>query len=247
EGAIFFLGSPNASMESNFALRALANQLGQKKVRYVPHVIPGMDDGFLRKDDRTPNSTGCEALGFEAIELEVLHREIMNGDIQFLYMLEDRHVQEGIADALEKLTVIVHATNHSTGLEHADVVLPAAMEIEAESTYINLDGLAQVTKMAKQIQQMTPDMWMRIPKSRLDKAAVAVDRWRNVDNIYDVLPSWRMIAMVGKELNIDLPWKTHKDIFGKVKASVEQMRDLNVSYKVPKEAFKFTQFDFAIR
>ena len=85
------------------------------------------------------------------------------------------------------------------------------MEIEGESTFINEDGIAQVTKMSKQIHQMTPEMWMRIPKSRLDKAAVAIDTWRNVDNIYDVLPGWRLISMVAKAAGKDLqPMATRK-------------------------------------
>ena len=132
-------------------------------------------------------------------------------------------------------------------MDKLDVILPAATEIEAESIFINEAGIAQATKMAKQVTQMTPEMWMRVPKSRLDKAAVAIDRWRNVENIYDVLPSWRMISMISKHTGKDLMLKEHKDIVSKLKAEVEAIRDLNISYKIPKEAFKVTQFDFAVR
>lgn len=247
EGNIFFLGSAHASVESNFALRNLAKRLGQKKVQYVPHIMEGWGDNLLRRDDRTPNAKGCELLGFEAIDLENLRHKITSGDIKFLYMLEDTEVMNSLGDTLEGITVIAHATNHSAALPHVDVVLGAAMSIEGESTFINADSVPQVTKMAKQVKQMTPEMWMRLPKSRLDKAAVAVDRWRTADNIKDVLPGWRLIAMVAKAAGHDIVYREHKDIFAKIKAELDVLREVNVSYRVPKEAFKVTQYDFAIK
>ena len=248
EGKVFFLGSARASLESNFALRALAKKMGNDKVHYVPHVMAGWGDDFLRKDDRTPNSAGCELLGFEAISAEDLQRKLKSDDIGCMYMLEDGELIDFLGETLDGVTVVAHATNQSEGLQkYADVALPAAMEIEGESTFLGADGVPQVTKMAKQIQQMTPEMWMRLPKSRLDKAAVAIDKWRNVEHIYDVLPGWRLIALVSKEMGMDLSWKEHRDVFSKMKAEFDVLRDINVSYKVPKEAFKITQYDFAIR
>ncbi|HHG84479.1 MAG TPA: 2Fe-2S iron-sulfur cluster binding domain-containing protein, partial [Bacteroidetes bacterium] len=246
-GKVYFIGSASASLESNFALRALAKKMGVGKVHYVPHTMPGWGDNMLRRDDRTANAKGCETLGFEATSVDHIHSKLKDGGIHFIYMLEDNLLLKGIADVLGNATVVAHATNYTDALNEVDVVLPAAMEIEAESTFINEDSVAQVTRMAKQITRMTPEMWMRIPKSRLDKAAVAVDNWRNLDNIYDVLPGWRLIARVSKIAGYELAYKTHKDIFGKMKAVVPELRDINVSYKVPKEAFKVTQYDFAIR
>lgn len=247
-GTVFFLGSARASLESNFALRALANFMGVRKIYYVPHIIHGYGDGFLKEDDRTPNAAACKLLGFEEIEKDVLKRELANGDISFLYTLEDRGMIKYLDEALENVTVIAHETNQSEALhKYVDVVLPAAMEIEAEGTFINVDNVVQVSKMAKQIQQMTPEMWMRLPKSRLDKAAVAIDRWRDLNNIYDVLPGWQLITMVGKHLGLELPWKEHQDVFSKMRAELGVLRDVKVSYRVPKEAFKITQYDFAIK
>jgi NADH dehydrogenase/NADH:ubiquinone oxidoreductase subunit G len=249
EGTIHFIGSSRASLESNFALKALANQLSaHHKLFYVSHVEKGWGDNFLRRDDRSPNTKGCEMLGMEAININELKARISDGEFKFVYMLEDTAALEVIAGAnLGHCTVIAHATNHVPGLEKLDVVLPAASEIETESIFVNEDGKAQYTKMAKQISQMTPEMWMRVPKSRLDKAAVAIDRWRNVENIYDVLPSWRMISMISKHTGKDLMLKEHKDVVSKLKSEFSSLRELNVSYKVPKEAFKITQYDFAVK
>ncbi len=249
DGTIHFIGSSRASMESNFALRALAKQMSANhKVFYINHEESGWGDDFLRSDDRSPNAKGCEMLGMEAISIDRLENDISDGEYKFVYMLEDTAALKVVANSnLEHTTVIAHATNHVDGLENIDVVLPAAMEIEADSIFVNGAGKAQHTKMAKQVTQMTPEMWMRVPKSRLDKAAVAIDRWRNVENIYDVLPSWRMISMISKHTGKDFMLKEHKDILAKLKAEFDSIRELNISYKIPKEAFKVTQYDFAIR
>jgi NADH-quinone oxidoreductase subunit G len=247
DGKVFFLGSVNASLESNFALRNLAKKLGVTKLHFVPQITEGWGDNFLRRDDRGANSKGLEMLGFEAIEAQHLHAKIKDGHVHFIYMLEDNSVLKSIEDVLDKVTVVAHATNYHELHSKLDVVLPATMDIEAESTFINEDGIAQVSRMAKQIKQMSPEMWMRIPKSRLDKAAVAVDRWRDLGNIYDVLPGWQLINMVAKGLGHEMHYREHKDIFGKMKAEIESLREVNVSYRVPKEAFKVTQYDFAIK
>ena len=90
DGTIHFVGSSRASMESNFALKALAKQLSANhKVYYVNHVEKGWGDNFLRRDDRSPNAKGCELLGMEAISLEDLTHHISSGEIKFVYMLED--------------------------------------------------------------------------------------------------------------------------------------------------------------
>jgi NADH-quinone oxidoreductase subunit G len=249
EGTIHFIGSSRASLESNYALKTLAKKVSPNhKLFYLTHEEKGFGDSLLRRDDRSPNAKGCEMLGMEPLKLNELLKRMQEGEFKFVYMLEDTAALRAIAPLkLDTMTIVAHATHHVPGLEKIDVVLPAAMEIESESTYINEDGKAQYTKMAKQITQMTPEMWMRLPKSRLDKAAVAVDRWRTVENINDVLPSWKMISNLSRLLAKDLQLKDHKDVVAKLKAELPALKDFEVSYKIPKEAFKVTQFDFAIK
>lgn len=247
EQKILFIGSAKASMESNFALKQLAASMGRDKVHFVQHVEEGWGDELLRKDDRTPNAKGCELLGMEATDLETVVKDCKDGDVSLLYIIEDDLIIQKLAPFLGKIPAIVHATHFVDGMENAEVVLPAAMEIEAESTFINGDGVVQKTKMAKSIRQMTPEMWMRVPKSRLDKAAVPIDRWRNLDHVYDVLPSWQLASMVSESMGQDLGYKLHKDVFTALKGSVEALAEVSHSYKPPKEAFKITQYDFAIK
>ena len=55
-----------------------------------------------------------------------------------------------------------------------------------------------------------------------------------------------MVAMIGRELDLAMPYETHKDIFKKVSEEhYELLKDIHVSYKPPKGAFKTTQLEYA--
>ena len=243
KGPFLFIGSPYESLESNFALRELARQMGVTELVYFPHVVSGHGDGWLIQDDRTPNAAACELLGFRAASLADLPALMKPGTL--VYALENRYLfgsgqlPQGLAG------VIAHATHVQEVHSQFDVVLPAAIDLEGEGTYLNKQGIAQVSTLAKQIRRMTPEQWMQLPKSRLDKGAVAVDRWRNLDHIFDVLPGWQLLSMVAAGTGNDLGMTHHRDVFAQLQSQFEVLKDLKVSYKPPKSAFKSTQLEFA--
>ncbi len=243
-GNTILLGSPYASLESNYALRELAAELGISDIYYVPHIVEGYGDDWLIQDDRTPNAASCELLGFKPLELDELKQWLENREIDFLYTLENDRVFAEL-DSLHGVTSVVHATKDLEIYEQVNVLLPAANSIESEGTYINFKGMPQVSKMAVQIKQMTPDMWMRLPKGRLDKTGVAVDHWRNLDHILDVLPSWMLISGIAQLIDIEMTYKDHSDIFAEIKHKFDILNDVTVSYRPPKDSFKFSQLDFA--
>lgn len=243
--AVFFIGSAYASLESNYALKEWATAIGVNEIFYVSDIEAGTGDGWLIQDDRTPNAAACELLGFTALSIEGV-KEKLAGGVSFLYSLENDKLFAELSQAdVKNTTIIAHATQVQSGHQFADWVLPAATAIEGEGTFVNVKGIAQVSTLAKQIRQMSPDMWMRLPKSRLDKGAVAVDRWRNLDNIFDVLPSWLLVAKVATAMGLEMPYGHHKDIFAKVQPEFDALKDLKVSYKPAKASFKSTQLEFA--
>ncbi|MFK7969626.1 MAG: 2Fe-2S iron-sulfur cluster-binding protein [Bacteroidia bacterium] len=243
-GKTLFIGSAYASLESNYLFGRLANDLGADEVMYVNDTQEGSGDGWLIQDDKTPNAAGCELLGFKGQDIVSMRELMASGKYTAVYSLENGPLFAGM-DAINA-TVLAHATHNDPAYEQVDVLLPAAIEIEGEGTYINNKGIPQVTPLARQIRQMSPEMWMRVPKSRLDKGAVLRDNWRDLEFVFDVLPSWQMVAMIGRELDIAMPYETHKDIFKKVsEVHYELLKDVHVSYKPPKSAFKSTQLDYA--
>lgn len=245
DGKIVLLGSAYASLESNYALKELAGHIGVDTIYYVPHVEEGFGDGWLIQDDRTPNAAGCELLGFQKLPLADLEAKLSNKEIDFIYSLENDRVFKELQSEISQVTVIAHGVQDQAIFEYLDFVLPAATAIEGEGTYINHKNIPQVSSLAKQVHQMTPDMWMRLPKSRLDKGGVAIDKWRNLGNIFDVLPSWLLISRIAEEMGVDMSYKTHKDIFNKMQSELEILKDIKVSYKPPKSSFKSTQLEYA--
>lgn len=244
-GPVFYLGSAYASLESNYALKEMAVSRGIEEIYYISDVQAGTGDNWLVHEDKTPNSAACELLGFKAITIEELQSKIEGGELGFLYSLENDKAFAALGNVIGKVPTIVHGHQYQSGHEFAEVLLPAACSIEAESTFINAKGMAQVSSLAKQIKQMTPDMWMRLPKSRLDKTGVAVDHWRNLDNIFDVLPSWLLLSLLSSDSEGEMTYKSHKDIFTKLKSELEILKDITVSYKPSRASFKQTQLEFA--
>lgn len=248
DGSVFFLGSAYSSFENNFALKEFAAQMGVTQIHYISHIEKGHGDGWLIQDDRTPNAAACELLGFKALTIEEMKAQLAGGQVSFLYALENDRLFGALAsEDLAGITVIAHGVQRQPVYNEVDVLLPAANEIESDGVYINHKGMAQVVKMAVQIRQMSPEMWMRLPKSRLDKTGVAVDHWRNLDHINDVLPSWQLIAKVaaymGKEMGVD----SHQALFKVMKENFDVLKEVTITYKPDKTAFKHTQLEYAPR
>ncbi len=242
---ILMLGSAYESLESNYALKQFAEKLGVDKIYYLPHQEAGTGDNWLIHEDKTPNAAACQWLGFTPVTIPELRDLIETGDFSGVYSLENTRALKELKDALAGKTLVAQAYHYCDTYEGAEVLLGAAVSIEAEGTYINAKGLPQVSTLAKQVKQMTPAQWMQLPKSRIDKAGVAIDRWRNLEHIFDVLPSWQLIGMIADQLGISLPKTHHKEIFAEVQPQFEALSETKVSYKPPKAAFKSTQLEFA--
>lgn len=243
QGKTLFLGSAYASVESNAALQLLAEHFGGKAEHFVTHIETGWGDDFLRRNDRTPNAKGCELLGLTGLALEDLKLD----DYTLVYALEDTPLAEHLA-ANYAGTTILHATTHFVGFETCTLLLPAATEIEQPGTFLNEDGIAQLTQQARQIRHMTPEDWMAMAKSRLDAGGQLTDRWRKEDHILDVLAGWRIVAGVLAAAGADFTHGTHAGWFGALQERFEVLQGLQPTKKGLQraEVFKHDQLSFAI-
>lgn len=241
---VVFIASPFASLESNYALSIFAKNYNQSEVVYAQHIQKGWGDNFLKRDDRTPNARACELLGFKGLSSEEINAKISGAEI--VYMLED----EALLNALNipaQAQIIAHTTLNSANSEKCTLILPAATHLEAAGTYINENNIAQLTRQAKEVKQMSPEMWMAMAKSRNDKGAVLKDNWKHAEHIVDCLPSYALLSRVGKKAGISGISESHKEVFTHLKHEYRDlMADLKLTHFVPKEAFKMNQFDFAI-
>lgn len=246
KGKILFIGSAFATLENQYALKQFANALGVNEVFYVKHVDSTFGDNFLKKNDRTPNAAGAEWVGFKSISMEELSEKVQKTGIELVYIVEDDKAAEALSPYASSKVFIVHGYNYVKGYENFTYLLPAATHTEQNGVFINEKQIPQITLMARQIKRMTPEMWMALPKSRLDAGGQSTDNWRNPEHIIDCLPSWMFFAYIQPN-NKELHNQNHIDIFNKIKSKFAPIRDLKLPKRQRKEAFKMSQLEFAQR
>lgn len=242
-GSILFVGSAHSSLENNYVLKQVAEHFGVSTLYYLPQEQAGWGDNFLRRDDRTPNQAGVQLLGYQPTTSEALQG--LMASHQLVVVMEDNRAAELAVNSGK--ASIVFASHYFAGSEKATILLPAATNIEMAGTYINSDKVAQLSQMAKQVRQMTPEMWMTMPKSRLDAGGVAIDNWRHPEHIVDCLPSWLMLNASAAMAGLELPYTTHKELFAQLQGLyADALASVQLPQRSRKESFKQSQFEFAL-
>lgn len=249
-GQILFVGSALASVETLYVLKAIAEKLSpEAPLHFIPHESPGWGDDILRRDDRTPNRTGAEALGYLSTSVEGLAELLKGGKYTLLYWVEDDQTLEALLPLLPaEVEVVAHLHQMVAHNGRLNWILPAATHLESFGTYVNFQGIAQTVQPARQWSQMTPEDWFYMSKSRLDAAGQAVDRWRHPANIPDCLPSYKLLLLVAEhaQISLGLP-KDHRSLWEKLKATLPIMAPASYPKLLRKEIFRHNQLAFAIQ
>jgi NADH-quinone oxidoreductase subunit G len=224
---ILFLGSAYATVEDNYLLLKLADALGAGTPVYIPHVVPGTGDGWLRTDDKTPNAQGCQRLGIMPIDETLVGTKLRSGGYRAVYVLEDDPVGSGLFTAADLADVPVilhhyHTTNQT--LTIADVAFPAAMVVETVGTYVNVDGHAQRVRPAKAIKSIDRTLMMEMSKSRQDSHGTPFDRWHNEEHQVDCKPGWQILPAVAAQLGHPMVYKSPKAIMQEISTGMDAFR-----------------------
>jgi NADH-quinone oxidoreductase subunit G len=150
------LASPVASNEDLLAALSFARDVLKVGRVYVGGRPAGEADHYLLTADRNPNRKGLEwiaaGLGLALGTFEELTQALAKGQVKALYAVgAELPVADGAAFAaaagrLE--TVVVQATNESPLLSAATVVLPAAVHVEEEGSFTQVDGHTQRVRQA---------------------------------------------------------------------------------------------------
>ncbi|MDE2732171.1 MAG: 2Fe-2S iron-sulfur cluster-binding protein [Bacteroidota bacterium] len=225
-----FVGSARATVEDNWLLIQLAEQTGGQVVGFMEHIEAGHGDGWLRTDERAPNSEGCRRLGMTPVDGTMLRARLEDGTITALYVLEDDVIGLLSAADLQEVSVIVHhyhTTNRT--LEVAAAALPAAMSAETIGTYVNLDGYAQRVRPAKVIQGASRTLMMQMGLSRADRHGTPFDRWYNETHYINCKPSWELLPAVAEALGAKVPAGGPRRIMEQISQRCDAFR--GVSYK----------------
>lgn len=198
---VLFIGSPYATVEDNYLLSRLAKAVGAAAPVYLPHVQPGTGDNWLVTDDKSPNASGCDRLGFAAADASVLRSKLESGAYDLVYVLEDDVVNAGVLSSDASIDVILHYYNTTNQtLPLATVALPAATIVETVGTFVNIDGHAQRVRPAKVIRGVNRTLQMETGLSRLDKHGTPFDKWYDESNYVDCKPGWEILPQIAAGL-----------------------------------------------
>lgn len=207
-GSIGVIASPQSTNEDNFVLKKLFEHLSIKNIDYrVPSRLKVYSDDFLIKEDRNPNSRGCEELGLlpkeNGLELLGMLKEALKKEIKVLYVVNHdlvRHLGKGdVAKALSSLDFLIfQGSNFNETTEFASFLLPSATFAEKDGTFINESGRIQ----------------------RINKA---------FEPFGDSLPDWKIFEGIAKEIGISLEYASAEEVFDQIAKEIEPFKGLSYS------------------
>ncbi len=147
-GALAGLLSMQHSQEDNLAVLALGRALGVR-AWFVSGKAAGEGDAILRHQDKNPNRAGVAALCPEAGPVEALATALEAGEFEDLLALGSELPDVVLGRPFGKPRLRVVLASHEGPLARAaTVLLPASSWAEAEGTFVNARGIAQVSERA---------------------------------------------------------------------------------------------------
>jgi NADH-quinone oxidoreductase subunit G len=151
------------SSEDNLALLELARALGVTQT-YATGRPAGKGDHILRHVDKNPNRAGVvqlaqATLGAAPLDLASLANAVDAGSIGAVLALGSYVEDGGLAAKLKRVPVVALSTFEGAIVDQAAVVLPASSWAEADGTFVNAKGMAQVSEKAIQPQGDSEPAW----------------------------------------------------------------------------------------
>jgi NADH-quinone oxidoreductase subunit G len=171
-----------------------------RAIAYAWTKKPGSQDNFLIKPDKTPNTRGARALGFQDKVQEVFSL-VTKGEIKTLIVFGHNLIELWGRDTAEKIRssiehFIVIGSNRHDGLSLADWVLPAAVYAEKEGTFTNFQGRVQ----------------------KILKAFPVLGESRG---------EWEMLKVLGEKLGFKFDFESSQEIFNKITQSVDGFQGMS--------------------
>lgn len=177
------IGSAYSTNEDNYVFQKFVIQvLGARYIDFIRHAKEDDEDDVLIRADKTPNSSGAEAVGVkpqdDSFGLEGILRGIRDGKIRALYVMDDDVTTiPGFDEVIGKLDFLaVHAWSMNNTVKSANVVLPSATYAEKDGTFTNFQGRVQRIRPAILTSDNERDM-RGFSASRLDRFGSSFDRW----------------------------------------------------------------------
>ncbi|MGH9462230.1 MAG: molybdopterin-dependent oxidoreductase [Vicinamibacteria bacterium] len=147
-GKLGVIASSQLTTEELFLIRELFQSRLDARVT-APALKPsGEGDDFLLKADRNPNTAGVSLLGLSGGDAESIVAEALEGRLEALWVfghdLTKLVDEKKVRDLSQKLRLFVFSgTNENPTASFAHWVLPTAVYVEKDGTFVNEKGRVQ--------------------------------------------------------------------------------------------------------
>ncbi len=218
--------------EDSYVLARFAREvLHTPYIDVVPHIVPGDQDNFLIREDKTPNTAGARLAGVQPADaahgIAGIIEGLQSGRIKAAIVMDWRAGEyPGLLDALAKAQYVVAvASNASAVTELAGAVLSSATFAESLGTIMNFEGQLQLLRPA--VATAENERWSGgLAMSRLDKFGSEFDRWGRSKRC-DARTAARIIANLAMLLGSKWKYEHPEDIFDEMAGAIEILRNLN--------------------
>jgi NADH-quinone oxidoreductase subunit G len=171
------------SQEDNIALLWLAREvLGTSNV-FVTGRPPGVGDDILISSDKNANSAGLAQLG-DASQLKPfseLEAQLQLKAFDAVVALGSSVPSPGFKAPSLVRTLITLSTHTGPWADHAHVLLPASSHAESDGTFVNVQGLAQLSQKAIRSQGDSRPAWHLVRE--LARALGRAPVWRRLEDV----------------------------------------------------------------
>src|SRR3984957_8379253 len=141
--------SAQHSLEDNWALKELAQTLGVTRT-YSAGYGEGCEDKILIHKDKNPNTAGVKTLKGDAQPFSKLAIDVATGAVTHAIALGGATPGDAASDleTLRPLKLVTIAAHDGPLVRAAAVVLPACSWAEASGSFVNANGIRQLTEKA---------------------------------------------------------------------------------------------------
>jgi NADH-quinone oxidoreductase subunit G len=229
---IAVIASPFDTCEDNYLAARFAREvLKTQYLDVLPHAQPGDGDGFLIREDKTPNAAGARLAGvvpgsaghgFAEI-IEGLH----SGRIKAVVVSDVRAAAHAeFMQALGKAQFVAAVVSNSSALtDRADAVLSASTFAEKLGTFMNFEQQLQLVRPA--VNTAENERWTgAFRMSRLDKFASEFDRWGQMKR-YDARSAALIFYNLGVLMGAKWKYDHPEDIFEEMAGRIEALAGLS--------------------
>lgn len=198
---IAVIASAKLTNEDLFAVKKLFKDMLKVSVDFRVPEAPGVDDGFLLKADRNPNTAGAVAILGTDGDTQKIVQKAKSGEIDVLYVMGQDLVKlfgkETVQLIAKNVKLFVYqGSNINETCSYAHLNLPSAVYAEKDGTFTNVQ---------KKVQRILPAF----------------------STLGESLADWQIVALLSEVLGAPMTYKRSEDVFKDIAKTVAPFADMN--------------------